>query len=199
MKTLVLASANAHKIKEFKEILNDFNVVPMNEIGFSEDIIEDGKTFAENSKIKAEAIHKFCVEKNMSCFVVADDSGLIVNSLNGEPGVMSARYSGGHGNDKANRDKVLALLENEKDRSAYFACSITLINPNGECVQVEGQTDGIILPNEVGYDGFGYDCIFFSADLGKSFGEASKDEKNSVSHRGRALTLLKDIIKEKKW
>lgn len=199
MKTLILASGNKHKIEEFKSILNNFEVKSMLEIGFDQEIEENGQTFMENSIIKAKAVHDFCVQKGLDCFVVADDSGLVVNSLNGEPGILSARYSGGHGNDKANRDKVISKLEGKEDRSAYFICAIALVAPNGEIVEAEGATDGIILPNEVGYDGFGYDCIFYSVDLGKSFGEASDEEKNSVSHRGRALVSLKEEINRRGW
>ena len=198
MQTIVLASANQHKIKEFKKILKEFNIITMKDIGFSDEIIENGETFAQNAEIKSSKIHEFCVKNGLNYMVLADDSGLIVNSLNGEPGVFSARYSGEHGNDKANRDKVISNLENFMDRSASFICSLCLIKENGEKILAEGRTDGIILNHEEGYDGFGYDCIFFSEDLGKTFGCASEEEKNSVSHRGRALKELREKLKKEK-
>lgn len=194
MKTLVLASSNEHKVKEFKKILNGFNIVTMKEIGFNGDIEENGETASENALIKAEAIHKFCEAQGLKYYVVADDTGLCVNALYGAPGVYSARYAGGHGNSEANRNKVLKELEGKVDRSAYFNCAIALISPSGKKVVVEGQTDGVITAKPEGDNGFGYDSIFFSNDLGKTFAVASEEEKNSVSHRGRALEkLLKEI------
>ena len=194
MKTLVLASSNEHKVKEFKKILNGFNIITMKEIGFNDDIEENGKTASENALIKAEAIHKFCEAQGLKYYVVADDTGLCVNALNGAPGVYSARYAGGHGNSEANRNKVLKELEGKADRTAYFNCAIALISPNGRVIEVEGQTDGVITAKPEGDNGFGYDSIFFSNDLGKTFAVASEEEKNSVSHRGRALEkLLKEI------
>lgn len=194
MKTLVLASSNEHKVKEFKKILNDFNIITMKEIGFNDDIEENGETASENALIKAEAIHKFCEAQGLKYYVVTDDTGLCVSALNGAPGVYSARYAGGHGNSEANRNKVLKELEGKADRSAYFNCAIALISPSGKKVVVEGQTDGVITVKPEGDNGFGYDSIFFSNDLGKTFAVASEEEKNSVSHRGRALEkLLKEI------
>ena len=121
--------------------------------------------------------------------VLADDSGLCVDALNGEPGVYSARYAGGHGNNQANRDKLLSNLEG-KDRSAYFCCTIVVMYPDGTYKVFEGKTYGKITTEELGDKSFGYDCIFYSNDLNKTFGEASEEEKNSVSHRARALNQL---------
>lgn len=106
-KTIVVASNNKHKIKEIKEILTQYNVIPMDEIGFNQEIEENGKTFAENALIKANTIHKYLKKNGKDYLVLADDSGLCVDSLNGEPGVYSARYAGEHGNDQANRNKLL--------------------------------------------------------------------------------------------
>ena len=127
MKKIVLASNNEHKIKEFKEILKNFEIITMKEVGFYDDIVEDGTTFEENSEIKADAILKFLKSKNLNYMVMADDSGLCVNALNGAPGVYSARYAQVH-NDQANRDKLLENLKNATDRSAYFMCVITVKN-----------------------------------------------------------------------
>ena len=190
MEKIILASNNAHKIKEFKEIFNTYEVVPMKEIGFNEDIIEDGTTFEENSKIKTSAISNFLKSKNLNYMVMADDSGLCVEALNGEPGVYSARYGGNH-NDQQNRDFLLKNLEGKINRNAKFVCVITLQKPNGETIVGKGEVNGTILTKEVGDTSFGYDCLFHSTELNKCFGLATAEEKNSVSHRGRAI---KDLL-----
>ena len=189
METIVLASNNSHKLKEFKEILNNYNVLALRDIEFYDDIEETGETFEENSIIKAKTIHEYLLEKGLNYIVIADDSGLCVDSLNGAPGVYSARYAGGHGNDADNRAKLLKELEG-KDRSAYFVCTIVVYYPNGEYKTFEGKTYGQITEEEIGKKDFGYDCIFLSDDLNKTFGEATEEEKNSVSHRGRAIVKM---------
>ena len=188
-KTIVVASNNKYKIKEIKEILTQYNVIPMEEIGFNQEIEENGKTFAENALIKANTIHKYLKKSGKDYLVLADDSGLCVDSLNGEPGVYSARYAGEHGNDQANRNKLLKQLDG-KDRTAYFCCTIAIIFPDGKQQVFEGKTYGEITKDEIGENGFGYDCIFYSNDLKKTFGEATESEKNSVSHRSRALEKI---------
>ena len=190
METIVLASNNAHKIKEFKEILTEFNIVPMAEVGFNEEIEENGTTFIENSKIKTDAISKYLKSKNLNYMVMADDSGLCVDALNGEPGVYSARYAGEH-NHQANRDKLLRVMEGVEDRSAKFVCCITLLKPNGELIVAQGEVHGTITTFEDGDTSFGFDCLFRSNELGKTFGNATAEEKNKVSHRGRAIEELK--------
>ena len=139
----------------------------------------------ENALIKARA-----ASKALGLPTLADDSGLCVEALNGAPGVYSARYSGGHGNDKANRDLLLKNLEGVENRRAYFLCALALVYPNGDTLTAEGRTYGNILHAEKGEGGFGYDCIFESEDLKKSFGVATAEEKNTVSHRFRALQSL---------
>lgn len=186
MKTIVLASNSKHKVKEFKEILKDYNIITLNDINYFDEIEETGETFEENAFIKAKTIHNYLKEKNLDYIVIADDSGLCVDSLGGMPGVYSARYSGIHGNDKANREKLQKELK-EKDRSAYFICKIIVYYANGEYKSFEGKTFGKITKEEYGSKDFGYDCIFYSNDLNKTFGEATEEEKNSVSHRGRAI------------
>ena len=194
MEKIVLASNNMHKVKEFKEILTYFEILTLKEVGFNEEIIEDGSTFYENSLIKARTVGEFLKEKGLNYSVLADDSGLEVDALNGAPGVYSARYAGVHGSDKANRDKLLAELQGKDNRNAHFSCVIVKYNPDGSHIYGEGKTFGRILEKEMGYDGFGYDCLFYSLDLNKSFGEATAEEKNGVSHRKRAIEeLLKKI------
>lgn len=191
-KTVVFASNNKHKIVEVKDILKDYNVLSLNDIGFKDDIIEDGKTIEENSLIKAKAVHEYLKNKKLNYIVLADDTGLCINSLNGEPGVLSARYAGDH-DDQKNRNKVLEKLKG-KDRSAYFKCVITVMYTDGTYKSFEGITEGKITEKEIGDTSFGYDAIFYSNDLNKTFGEATSDEKNSVSHRGRALkNMLKNM------
>lgn len=196
MKTLVIASANKHKIEEFKSIFSDYNVLSLSDIGFSEDIAETGKTLEENSSIKAKTILKFCKAKKLDYAIVADDSGMFVKSLGGEPGIYSARYSGDH-NDEANRQKVLLGLCGKTDRTAYFECALCYAC-NDEIKIFIGRTHGKITEKKIGNEAFGYDCIFYSDDLEKTFGEASEEEKNSVSHRGRAVEKLKIWLKENK-
>ena len=182
---LVVATGNAHKLKEIAEIFTDFEVVSQKEMGFDTDVEETGATFMENALIKARAA---C--QALNCMAMADDSGLCVEALQGAPGVFSARYSGEHGNDKANRDLLLKNLDGIENRRAYFNCAVALVYPDGKEITAEGKTYGNILTEEVGNGGFGYDCIFESEDLHKSFGLATSEEKNSISHRGRALKAL---------
>jgi non-canonical purine NTP pyrophosphatase (RdgB/HAM1 family) len=191
MDRIVLASNNKHKIKEIKEILSNYEILSLNDIDFIDDIVEDGNSFEENALIKAKTIHDYLKSKDLEYIVMADDSGLCVNSLNGEPGIYSARYAKEH-DDKANRDKLLKELEG-KNREAYFNCTIVVYYPDGTYKTFVGKTYGEITTEEIGKTDFGYDCVFLSKDLNKTFGEASEEEKNSVSHRGRAL---KEVIKE---
>lgn len=190
METIVLASNNKHKIKEFKEILTDYEILSLADIGFEEDIEETGATFEENALIKAKTIQEYIKEKGMDYIVISDDSGLCVDSLGGMPGVYSARYAGEHGNNVKNRAKLQTELEG-KDRTAYFICTIVVYYPNGEYKAFEGRTYGKITKEEIGSKDFGYDCIFYSDELNKTFGEATEEEKNSVSHRGRAIEKMR--------
>ena len=191
MKKLILASNNKHKIKEFKEVLSDYEILSLNDIGYFNDIVEDGETFFDNALIKVKEIHNYLKEKNIEADVVADDSGLCVDYLNGAPGVYSARYAGEHGNEAKNRAKLLKELENVENRNAHFTCCLVYMYADGKYFSVEGRTEGEILTEEVGNNGFGYDCLFYSEDLQKSFGEATSEEKNIVSHRGRAIKNLR--------
>ena len=193
MKKVVLASNNKHKIKEFNEILNNVEILTLNDIKYFEDIEETGNTFLENALIKASTISKFLKDKNLNYDVLADDSGLCCTALNGAPGIYSARYAGGHGNDKDNRDKLISDLKG-KDRTAYFNCTIVLYHIDDTYDYKEGKTYGKIIDEEIGDTSFGYDCIFLSDDLNKTFGEADSEDKNKVSHRYRALEQIKDLI-----
>lgn len=186
---LIVATGNLHKLREICEIFADTEVVSAAEAGFKEDTPETGESFEENALIKARA-----AAKALGLPALADDSGLCVDALGGAPGIFSARYSGEHGNDKANREKLLKELTGNKRRRARFRCAVALCFPNGKEITAIGETCGEILQEETGSNGFGYDSLFFSDDLQKSFGEASDKEKNAVSHRGRALNALKNKI-----
>ena len=186
MKKLIVASGNRGKLKEIAEILrNRYEVVPMAEAGYTEDVEETGNTFYENALLKATA-----VSEALGCDALADDSGLCGDALNGAPGVFSARFAGGHGDDAANRRLLLERMEGVTDRRARFVSCVVLRKADGTVVVGRGETAGTILLSEEGANGFGYDSLFLSDDLGKSFGVASAEEKNAVSHRYRALCDL---------
>lgn len=189
---LVVATGNMHKLREIADIFTEFEVVSQKEMGFNEDVEETGVTFAENALIKARA-----ASKALNCIALADDSGLCVDALDGAPGVYSARYCGYHGDDQKNRDLLLENMKNVENRAAHFTSAIALVYPNGEEIVVEGHTYGKILDKETGKEGFGYDCLFESDDLKKSFGVATSEEKNKVSHRFRGLQKLREALLKK--
>ena len=190
MRKLILASNNEHKIKEFREIFTDTEILSLNDIWYTDDIIEDWETFLDNALIKCRTIYKFLKNKGIEASIIADDSGLCVNALNWKPWVYSARYAWWHWDNAANRAKLINELRWKTDRSAYFLCCIVEMFPNWEYIYSEWKTYWTILEEEIWDKSFWYDCLFFSDDLHKSFGEATADEKNSVSHRGRAITNL---------
>lgn len=182
-KDVIVASSNLGKIQEFKEIVQGVNFITMREAGFTGDPEETGKTFKDNAYIKAKAVYD-----ELKRPVIADDSGLCVDALGGAPGVYSARFSGG--DFKANRALLLKRMDGISQRSARFVCAVCYINEKGETLFGEGYTEGKILFEEIGNKGFGYDNLFYSFDLNKSFGEADEEEKNTVSHRSRAICDL---------
>lgn len=189
---LVAATGNLHKLKEFREILDGMEIVSAQEAGFSGEIEETGETFLENALIKARA-----VGKATGLPALADDSGLCVEALGGAPGVYSARYSAlfaPAGWTAGNRAFLLKQLEGTSDRRAYFACAVALRFPDGRELTAEGRCYGSILRENRGNGGFGYDPLFLSDELGISFAEASEEQKNAVSHRGRALQALKKLL-----
>ena len=201
MRKIILASNNAHKIEEIKKILEGlpFEIKSLKDENINIDIEEDGNTFEENAKKKASEIANFLKNRGEKEFIVmADDSGLEVDYLNGEPGIYSARYAGEHGNDKKNNEKLLKELKGvpKEKRGAQFVCQIVLINEKEKCLSIRGEVRGRILEALSGKEGFGYDPLFFYAPLNKTFGELSSEEKNSVSHRACALKELKNRIKE---
>lgn len=191
---LIIASNNEHKIKEIKEILGDefSEVLSMKEAGIDLDVLEDGKTFEENAAKKAHAV----LSSSDADAALADDSGLIVDALNGAPGIYSARFAGDEHNDVKNNEKLLKLMENIDDdvRTARFACAMVLARPNMKDMISVGFCEGKILREEIGDNGFGYDPLFFHEGYGRSFAELTSEEKNKVSHRRIALNGLKDQL-----
>lgn len=185
----IIATNNPKKLKELERILNPLgiNAVSAKEAGVSlDDVEETGTTFAGNAFIKANAAFK---ETGLAS--VADDSGLCVDALNGRPGIFSARYAGENATDCDKNNKLLSELEDvcEEERTAHFTCAICCILPNGEKIEVEGVCEGSISFEPHGNGGFGYDPIFKYGN--KSYAELSPDEKDLISHRGKALTKLK--------
>ncbi|MBB2483078.1 XTP/dITP diphosphatase [Bacillus sp. APMAM] len=196
-KQVIIATKNKGKAKEFEKLFSPYDIKVQTLLDFPDvsDIEETGSTFEENAILKAETI-----SKRFNRMVISDDSGLIVDALNGRPGVYSARFAGEEKNDEANIRKVLAELENvpQEDRTARFYCAIALAIPGEETRTVSGTCEGEILKEKRGTHGFGYDPIFFIKDKGKSMAEISSEEKNLISHRAKAIqkliSLLEDII-----
>lgn len=194
MTKLILASNNAHKAEEFRRFFADSGMeaelITAREAGVTGEIPEDGTTFAENAYQKAAFV---C--KATGCIAIADDSGLEVDALNGEPGVYSARYAGIHGDDDANNRKLLDGLKSvpEEARTARFVCALCVVRPDGESRTVLGKAEGRILTEKRGSGTFGYDPLFYFPPLGKTFAQLDGSEKNAVSHRGNALLLLAEI------
>ena len=184
---LIIASNNAHKLSEMKAILAPFfdDVQSMREAGIEHETVEDGKTFMENASKKARELAEIS-----GCCAIADDSGLCVDALGGAPGIFSARYSGAHGDDKANNLKLLRALEGERDRKAHYTCAIALCWPDGRELTAEDYLYGEIAYDERGTNGFGYDPLFLLPDRGLRTAEISAEEKNAISHRGKALRQL---------
>lgn len=192
---LAIATNNAHKLQEIRAILGDSfdELLSLGDLDIDIDIEETGTTFKENAILKAETICKLC-----SIPSLADDTGLMVDALGGAPGAYSARYAGIEHNDKNNRALLLKNLQNVENRNAHFETVIAIRFPNGDILTSSGRVDGYILHEERGNEGFGYDSLFYSTELEKSFAEATSHEKNSVSHRGRALRAMLAKLNEVK-
>lgn len=197
-RVVVFATSNKGKLREIREILKGFadEVVALEDIGFTGDIEETGKNFEENARIKAVTAHKWIksVTKLENVIVMADDSGLEIKCLNGEPGVYSARYLGDV--SYAEKSKVLINRVNEAgtDRLARYVCSIVAVLPNGDILNAEEYLNGEIARKPSGDGGFAYDPIFYIPELGKTAAELSVEEKNAISHRGKALRAMRDKL-----
>ena len=193
MKKVIFATGNEGKMKEIREILGDLDIelLSLKDAGIKADIVEDGKTFEENARIKAKAICQLTGE-----IVLADDSGLEIDYLNKEPGIYSARYMG---EDTSYRIKNASLIERlegvpDEQRTARFVCAIAAAFPDGTMKTVRAAMEGRIGYEEKGENGFGYDPIFYLPEYGCTSAELSMEEKNKISHRGKALRLIKDEL-----
>ena len=193
---VVLASKNPHKLAEISKITEKFGfqLVMQSELGVDIDVEETGTTFEENSLLKAQA-----VMEATGLPALADDSGIAVDALNGEPGIYSARY--GFDDSLDDHGRMMLLLKNMENvpdgsRQAQFVCVISMVTPDGQVIQARGEVHGQLLREPVGSGGFGYDPIFFYPPFGKGFAELAPEEKNQVSHRGQALMLLKQKLVE---
>ena len=185
--TIVLATRNAGKVKEFQQLLEDFpvQIKNLNDFGPIPEVEEDGTTFDENAYKKASFAAKV-----LGLPTIADDSGLVVEALGGAPGVMSARYAGENATDQQNIKKLLGEMEGKADRGAAFECVISIAVPSGPALTYEGRCEGEISTEPKGVSGFGYDPVFYFPEYGKTFAELTSEEKNKVSHRGKALAQV---------
>lgn len=194
---IVLATSNKNKIKEFREILKEFPVElkSLEDFGPIPEAIEDGATFDENAYKKAHHTAKI-----LGIPAIADDSGLSVDGLGGKPGVYSARYAGPNATDEQNCEKLLEELRGTENRKAHFTCVLSVAVPSGPALTYEATCDGIILDEKRGESGFGYDPLFYFEEFDKTFAELSMEEKNKVSHRGKALREFQnELPKVLKW
>ncbi len=188
---LVIATTNENKLAEFKEILKDskIEIKSLTDFGPIPEVIEDGATFDDKAYKKAHHTARV-----LGLPAIADDSGLVVDALGGSPGVYSARYAGKNATDAENCAKLLQDLSGKKDRKAHFSCVLSIAVPSGPALTYEGRCDGVILQEPKGNSGFGYDPLFYYEKFGKTFAELSMQEKNKVSHRGRALNEVKSEL-----
>lgn len=202
MDKIIFATGNAGKMKEIREILSGLGVPveSMKEAGLETDIAEDGTTFEENAVIKARAVAALLPKDSGSCVVLADDSGLEIDYLHGEPGVYSARYMGEDTSYRIKNSNLIQRLEGVDDpqRTARFVCVIAAALPGGEILTTRGVIEGKIGYEERGENGFGYDPIFYLPDLSRSTAELSPEEKNAISHRGKALEAMKEELLRRK-
>lgn len=199
MKDLIIASNNKGKIQEIKEILKKYNlnIISQKEAGVDIEVDEDGSTFMENAYKKAYEIYKL----KKHSIVMADDSGLMVDALDGAPGIYSARFAGEHGNSEKNNAKLLELLSgvSPENRKAKFVCAIVLVINDKTIIRAQGEVNGYITEEARGKDGFGYDPLFYVEKYNKTFAEITSDEKNTISHRARALKKLSEEISKLSW
>ncbi|MBN8208507.1 XTP/dITP diphosphatase [Bacillus sp. NTK071] len=195
MRKLLIATKNEGKVKEFKRRFEseDITVISLLDLEEAPDVAETGSTFAENAVLKAEAIMRLTNQP-----VIADDSGLVVDALDGDPGVYSARYAGLDKDDEANIDKVLKEMKDipEGKRTASFQCVLAVAIPDKKTEVFSGACNGTIAFERSGNYGFGYDPIFYVPSYGKTMAELSPDEKNAISHRGKALDRLEESFEE---
>ena len=193
---LIFATSNKDKAREIAEILEGtpFVVTTMKEEGFDPDIVEDGKTFEENALIKARAVHALA----KGAYVMADDSGLCIDALDGAPGIYSARFCGENSTYPEKFAKIFEMLKDvpEEQRTAKFVCSIAVVRPDGSEFTVRGEICGVLHEKPMGDGGFGYDPIFYVPEFGMTTAQMTKEQKNSISHRGKASRAMAEKLKE---
>ncbi len=186
---LIIATGNEDKVREIDEILEGtgFEAISMKQAGFNPDIVEDGKTFEENALKKAMAVHELSGE-----YVMADDSGLCIDALDGAPGIYSARFCGEDSTYEEKFKKIFEMLADvpEDKRTAQFVCAIAVVKPDGTSFTVRGECRGVLHEKPVGENGFGYDPIFYVPEFGMTTAQMDPEVKNSISHRGRALRAM---------
>lgn len=192
MKTIVIATNNLNKVREFKSVFTnpEIEFKSLKDLGYDKDIIEDGLTFEENAIIKARQI-----AKELNVIAISDDSGLEVEALNNAPGIYSARYAGGH-DDDANNALLIKNLQGKENRNARYVCAICVCHPNGEYKTVVGTCSGKIIDDPRGKNGFGYDPYFYIEEFGKTFAEVPLEQKNTISHRATALKKIMEVCNE---
>lgn len=192
---LILATSNKDKAREIAEILSDtpFVVTTMKEEGYDPDIVEDGKTFEENALIKARTVHALAE----GAYVMADDSGLCIDALDGAPGIYSARFCGENSTYPEKFAKIFEMLKDvpEEKRTAKFVCSIAVVRPDGSEFTVRGEVRGVLHEKPMGDGGFGYDPIFYVPEFGMTTAQMTKEQKNSISHRGKASRAMAEKLK----
>lgn len=188
---IVFASNNQHKLREAREILSDYRILSLAEIGFCSEIEENKSSIEENAMEKVRAVRPYTDK-----IIIADDTGLFVEALKGAPGVYSARYAGEQATFADNNKKLLKALEKEQNRNAVFKCAVALQMPDGSEKVFVGETKGSIAAECVGEHGFGYDPVFFVEALGKTYAQMTEEEKNHCSHRAQALFALRDFFDE---
>ena len=191
-KDIIIATKNSGKMQEFKFLLNDHfkNFYSLLDFDFTPEIVEDEPTFAGNAIKKAEIISNYFDKVTLS-----DDSGLVVEALNGEPGIYSARYAGDNSTDEDNLDKLLNQMKSVSNRKAKFVCVLALVLPNGQKEVFEGECEGLITEYKIGTNGFGYDPVFYISRYDKTMAELEPDLKNKISHRSNAVKKLINYLK----
>lgn len=193
---IVIATGNQDKVREINEILSgtDFEAVSMKSIGINPDIVEDADTFEGNALIKAKAVHEL-----VNDYVMADDSGLCIDALDGAPGVFSARFCGENSTYQEKFDKIFEMLKDvpEDKRTAHFVCAIAVVRPDGSSFTVKEQCDGILQEIPMGSNGFGYDPIFYVPEFGMTTAQMEPEQKHKISHRGKALASMVAKLCEK--
>ena len=194
---LIIATGNEDKVREIDEILEGtgFEAISMKQAGFTPDIVEDGTTFEENALIKAKAVHALTEGE----YVMADDSGLCIDALDGAPGIYSARFCGEDSTYEEKFRKIFEMLKDvpEEERTARFVCAIAVVRPDGTSFTVRGEVSGVLHEEPMGDNGFGYDPIFYVPEFGMTTAQMDPEQKNAISHRGRALRSMVEKLTER--